>query len=285
MDKNRKQKTIAISGSHGFIASNLSKLLPVKPIKRELLSNVDALIDRLSSVDTVIHTATYGNYHFQEGDREIFDVNVVYTFNLLEAAKKAGVKNFINISSSYELGTKSEPMHEEMVARPETLYGITKACGTQITRHFSKFLNAVTVRPFSVVGIGEQEHHLIPMLIGSCLTGKEMLFVPEPVHDFIDVSDLCAGIVAVLNNIEKFNGEIFHLGCGKQYTNQEVLEIVERIVGKKIRTKIIKSLRDYDSSFWMADNSKLRSLGWKQTKTLEQSIKEMVEHEIKTKNY
>ena len=277
MVKNREQKTIVISGSHGFVASNLSKLLQVKPIPRKLLCNVTALTDYLSSVDTVIHTAAYGNYNFQKGDRNVFNVNVVYTFNLLEASKNAGVKNFINFSSSYELGTKKEPMHEEMVARPETIYGSTKACGTQITRHFSKFFNAVTVRPFSIMGVGEQDFHLIPTLIKSCLHGNEIPFVPEPMHDFINVVDLCNGVILILNNIEKLSGEIFHLGCGKQYTNQEVLKIVEKTTGKKAHIRLVKSMRDYDSSFWMADNSKLRALGWKQTKTLEESIKEMVE--------
>jgi len=276
---------IAISGSHGFVATNLAKLLPLKPIPRELLKNKFALVRYLKNINTIIHTAAYGNYFFQKGDRKVFEVNVVYTLNLLEAAKEAGVKKFVNFSSSYELGTKDKPMSENMVARPETMYGITKACGTQLTRHFSKFLNTVIVRPFSVMGVGEQDCHLIPTLIKSCLYGKKMKFVPEPVHDFIDVIDLCNGVIAVLENMERFNGEIFHLGCGKQYTNQEVLSIVEKATGKKANFEIVDSIRDYDTKLWMADNRKLKSLGWKQTKTLEQSVREMVQHEAKTKNH
>ena len=275
---------VAISGSHGFVATNLAKLLPLKPIPRGLLKSKTSLIKYFKNIDTVIHTAVYGNFSFQEGDEKTFRVNVIYTFNVLEAARKAGVKNFIYFSSSYELGTKKEPMHEEMVARPETLYGITKACGTQLTRHFSKFYNVAIVRPFSIMGIGEQDCHLIPTLIRSCLYGEKMKFVPEPVHDYINVVDLCKGVILVLKNIEKYNGEVFHLGCGKQYTNKEVLDIVERVTGKKASFELVKSMRDYDSKFWMADNSKLKSLGWKQTKTLEQSIKEMVNYELKKKN-
>jgi len=275
---------IAISGSHGFVASNLAKLLKIKPIPRKLLRNKSALVSYLSSTDTIIHTAAYGNYFFQKEDKKVFKVNVVYTFNLLEAAKKAGVKNFIYFSSSYELGTKQEPMQEEMVARPETMYGITKACGTQLTRHYSKFFNTAIVRPFSIMGIGEQDCHLIPTLIRSCLYNEKIPFVPAPVHDWINVLDLCNGVISVLNNIDKFNGEIFHLGCGRQYTNQEVLEMVEKATGKKANVKIVKSIRDYDSKFWMADNTKLKSLGWKQIKTLKQTIQEMVDYELKTKN-
>lgn len=272
---------IAISGSHGFVATKLAERVPTKPIPRKLLGDINALVKHLSSVETVIHCAVYGNYSFQEGDDEAFKVNVVYTFNILEAAKRAGVKNFIFFSSSYELGTKVEPMHEEMVARPETIYGVTKACGTQLTRHYAKYLNTAIVRPFSVMGLGEQDYHLIPTIIKSCLHGNKMKFVPEPVHDFIDVEDLCSGVLLVLENIEKVNGEIFNLGCGKQYTNQEVLEMVERLTGKKANIEIVGQIRSYDSNFWMADNRKIRALGWRKTKTLEESIKEMIEDESK----
>ena len=283
MGKNRKQ-VIAITGSHGFVASSLAKLISLKPVPRELLHNVNALINYFSSVDTIIHTAVYGNYNFQEGDRKTFRVNVDYTFNVLEAAKKAGVKNFLYFSSSYELGTKKVAMHEEMVARPETLYGITKACGTQLTRYFSKYFNTAIIRPFSIMGVGEQECHLIPTLIRSCLYGEKMKFVLDPVHDFININDICSGIMAILKNMKGFKGEIFHVGYGKQYTNQEVLEIVEKITGKKANIEIVGRIRYYDSSFWMADNTKIKSLGWEPTKGLERTIKEMVENELKKKN-
>ena len=111
-----------------------------------------------------------------------------------------------------------------------------------------------------------------------------MKFVPEPVHDFIDVDDLCQGVRLILKNIKSVSGEIFHLGCGIQYSNQEVLKIVESVTGKKANVSVVKSMRDYDSSLWVADNSKLKALGWKQTKTLRKSIKEMVQHESKKKN-
>ena len=88
----------------------------------------------------------------------------------------------------------------------------------------------------------------------------------------------------MLESIEKYNGEIFNLGCGRQYTNQEVLDIVEKATGKKANITPVKSMRDYDSELWMADNTKLKSLGRRQTKTLEQSIMEMVQHEFEKKN-
>ena len=86
-------------------------------------------------------------------------------------------------------------MKEDMVARPKTMYGACKACGTQLTRHYAEFYNTVIVRPFSVTGVGEQDKHLIPNLIKSCLTGQKIPFVPAPVNDYIDVKDLCKGVV------------------------------------------------------------------------------------------
>ncbi len=281
---------VAISGAGGFIGSHLSALLP-SPIKipRECVGNFIEILTELSlglstKTDTIIHCASYGNHSFQTNEDTIFSVNVDYTHDLLEAAKMIGADNFIYFSSSSELGRKDEPMYEDMVARPETLYGATKACGTQLTRYYAKYFNTVVVRPFSVTGVGEQEKHLIPTLIRSCLYGEKIQFVPEPVHDFIDIDDLCRGVLLILKNIKSISGEIFHLGCGEQYSNQEVLEIVEKETRKKANTKIVDSLRSYDSSFWVADNSKLKSLGWRQTKTLKRSIKEMVRYESEKKN-
>jgi UDP-glucose 4-epimerase len=276
----------AISGASGFIGSHLSSLMrPSIKIPRDLIDDFTNIIITLKGMDTVVHCASYGNHSSQINEPEIFKVNVKYTNDLLRASQVIGVKNFIYFSSSSELGKKDKPMHEEMVARPETMYGVCKACGTQLTRYYSKYLNTVIVRPFSVTGVDEQEKHLIPTLIRSCLYGEKMKFVPEPVHDFIDIEDLCQGVLLLLKNIKKVNGEIFHLGCGIQYSNQEVLEIVEEVTGKKANIELVESLRSYDAKIWTTRHeSKIKTLGWKQTKTLEQSIREMVQHEIKTEN-
>ena len=130
------------------------------------------------------------------------------------------------------------------------------------------------IRPFSVTGVGEQKEHLIPTLIRSCYTGEQVNFVQEPVHDFIDVEDVVDVILNLSNNSAR---GIFELGSGKQYSNAQVLDIVERVTGKKANINFVPSLRPYDNENWASTNFKSRGWGWSPTKSLEQSIKEMVE--------
>jgi len=67
------------------------------------------------------------------------------------------------------------------------------------------------------------------------------------------------------------------VGWGKSYSNQEVLDLVEKITKKKANITHVESMRPYDNFQWKATNFKARSWGWLPTKSLEQSIKEMVE--------
>jgi nucleoside-diphosphate-sugar epimerase len=126
----------------------------------------------------------------------------------------------------------------------------------------------------SITGLGEQKEHLIPSLIRSCETGERLNFVPGATHDFIDVSDV---VGAILNLSGVSARGIFEVGWGKRYSNQEVLDLVEKITGKKANITKVDSMRPYDNYGWQSTNFKARSWGWLPTKTLEQSISEMVE--------
>jgi nucleoside-diphosphate-sugar epimerase len=129
------------------------------------------------------------------------------------------------------------------------------------------------IRPFSVTGVGEQKEHLIPTLIRAALYGEKMDFVKEPVHDFIDVQDVARGMVNLAINQAR---GIFELGTGKGTSNQEVLELVEKITKKHINAHPVSSMRPYDNAGWVSTNFKSRSYGWLPKKSLEDSIKEMV---------
>ena len=105
------------------------------------------------------------------------------------------------------------------------------------------------------------------------MTGETINLVPEATHDFIDVEDVVDGILALSKNRQR---GIFELGTGKSYTNQEVLEIVEKATGKKTKVNYVKNMRPYDNPEWFSVNYKARSYGWYPKKTLKDSVSEMV---------
>ena len=81
-----------------------------------------------------------------------------------------------------------------------------------------------------------------------------------------------------MNNPYSFKGEIFDIGTGIQTTNSEIVKLVEKVVGKKANTKIVQVLRSFDTNSWVADNSLLKSIGWKQKHSLKEGLQKTIEY-------
>lgn len=262
-----------ISGINGFAGRHLADRLlheghKVAGIPRDLLLDAGALKEFIeeASPDYIFHLAAYGNSYDHSQDDEIFLSNVFKTYILLSASLEIPYKAFINVSTS-------------SVTLPKmTMYSGTKLAGEALAKTFAGVYKKpiITVRPYSITGIGEQENHLIPTLIRSCLDGEEMPFVPDPMHDFINVADFVNALYMVSQKIEGYK-EI-PIGTGYQYANQQVKALVERVTGKKANIKEVDSLRSYDNHRWVADPSVMQSLGWESCHSLEETIKQMVDY-------
>lgn len=258
---------VLITGASGFIGSRLFHALrddfEVRTVPHDAI-NQDLTVD----IDTsyIFHLATYGNYYDRDNTWEMLTSNVLATNQLLQRTLHIDYKAFINFSSS-SVG----------LAR-QTFYSVTKHTGEELCKLYAQDYKKpiVSVRPFTVTGVGEQDEHLIPSLIQSCRFGKEMPFVAEPVHDFIDVQDLIDALLIIVAKIEKAKGRIIDVGTGIMYSNAQVKEIVEELTGKRAKIKPLKYMRSYDNQKWCANTKFLNDLGWKPTKTLKQSISAMI---------
>ncbi len=274
---------ILITGAGGFIGGYFLKSLgnkrhKIRHLERKEWPNVEEAVRKFRP-DYIYHFAAYGNKYNQTDKLEIYEANLTKLLILLEACQPIKYKAFVNVGSSSEYGKKDKLMSETDIVEPNTYYAASKAAGTLLARVWAIQENkpVITIRPFTVTGVGEQEDHLIPTLIRSCLLGKKMQFVKKPVHDYIDIEDLIRGIKIAAKHATKYKGDVFNIGSGKQYTNQQVRKIVEKTTGKKANIRVADKLRKYDTSKkWVADISKLKKLGWQPRKGLEQTIKEMI---------
>lgn len=177
------------------------------------------------------------------------------------SARLYSIESFVYLSSS------------SVTLPVQTPYSRTKRAAEEMIQALP--IPHCIVRPFSVTGVGEQKAHLIPTLISSCFEGTEVKFVPGPTHDYVDVEDVVNGLITLADN--KAIG-IFEFGTGIATSNQQVLEIVEKMTGKKANIRAVESLRSYDNANWYSTNLRsARAHGFRITKTLEDSIKEMVE--------
>lgn len=242
-------------------------------IGRYLVSRLDSIVaiphqdidkTHFSDAERVFFLSTYGNMFWHNEDEKIIKANVSDLISVLNWIDWKKIKSFVYFSTS------------SVKLKRQTMYSRTKRASEEILLSFMEKYNApiIIARPMSVTGFGEQEQHLIPTLIRSCLTGEEMDFVPEPRHDYINVEDLVDGIMTLS---DKGVRGIFEFGTGKSYSNQEVKDIVEKITSKKANTHLVKSLRDYDDIEWVSDNFKVRGYGWLPHVSLEESIRRMVD--------
>ena len=274
-----------LSGSSGFIGTALAARLgtlghQIIKLPRELLLNIFNLEVFLKEKkpDYIFHLAAYGNLVEQQEESKIWDVNLGGLCNLLDSATAINYKAFINFSTS------------SVLLKEQTFYSVSKACGEKIAEIYQSQHKKpiVTVRLSSVTGVGEQETHLIPTLIRSCLEHKIIPFVPEPTHDFIDIDDVISAVLLLAGRAQVFSkNQIFNISANKSYTNEQVKELVEKVTSRKVLVHLVPSLRIYDNPNWRVDNSELLKLDWKPTKTLEESIKEMVheKHRFKASNF
>lgn len=290
-----KQSSFLITGSNGFIGNNLFDFLKkdhiVYRLDRDILKNPAILNRYISTIqpDYVIHLAAYGNHSIHKDINEMVSTNILDTYTLLSCCKDIPLKGFINVGSSSEYGKKTTSMHEDDNLETNTFYGATKVASTYISRAFAKQYNmpVVTVRPFSVYGPGEADFRFIPSLIYSIINNSSYTLAPEPNHDWIYIQDFMNGVIKVIENINDLKGEVVNIGTAKQYPNIDVAKLLEKISGKALSIDCFANLRTYDNTYWVSNNSLLKSLGWKQQFTLEQGLKttyEYYEKRFKKKN-
>ena len=231
----------------------------------------------------ILHFAALGTYpRKQQGVKEIIETNLLGTINLVNACSKIKFKCFINTGSSSEYGIKERPMKENDLLEPNNLYGITKAAATMYCQNTARKLGLpiVTVRPFAVYGYFEEKERLIPTVIKSCLTNKELkLSSSESVRDFIFIEDVISAYLTIIENIQEIKGEIFNLGTGKQATIKEVVNLVKKITKSDVKPQYGQAKpAQTEPKNWVADISKIKKiLNWQPKYNLKDGLKKDIE--------
>lgn len=243
----------------GFIGKHLSDKVPIVHIPHEKISTI-----KLQPFTHFYFFSSYGNLASHNDEDAIFKANIEDLIAILRQAKTMKFKSFVYMSSS------------SVMLKTQTTYSRCKRAAEEILLAFMEKndVPVLIIRPFSVTGVGEQKEHLIPTLLRAAQTGETVNFVPDAVHDFIDVEDVVNGI----NNLVEHGARgIYQLGTSIKTTNRQVLDAVEEITGKKVKIHRVNSMRAYDNDQWAASSFKARAWGWLPRKTLHDSIKEQYE--------
>ncbi len=201
--------------------------------------------------------------------------NFLASINLLVTAADSGCARFLQLGSSTEYEARRGKLDESTPLRPTTVHGATKAAATLVCRRLAAELGVglVVLRPFQVFGPWDQPRHLVPTAIAAALDDRELVLAPHGKRDWVFVSDVVAACLLTLDS--GLAGEEINLGSGLQWSNQDVVEMIARISGRRIRVRIDEQAgRSWDRGDWRADPSKARELlGWKPRHDLESGLR------------
>ena len=234
----RTKQTLAITGATGFVGEHLLNLavragFPVRALTRRRQDDrpnvtwVDGSLEKPASLDelcagadVVIHIAGVVN----APDRQGFETgNVAGTLAMVEAAKKAGCKRFLHVSS---LAARQPDL---------SIYGETKAKAEKIVA--TSGLDWTIIRPPAVFGPGDGE-----MLDLFKMAKLGVITLPpdaDGVLSVVHVDDLARALMTLIPEHEDLTARIFEVDDGTPggWTQIQFAREIGKAVGNnKVRT-------------------------------------------------
>ena len=188
-------------------------------------------------------------------------------------------KALIHIGSSDEYGVNPSPLNEKIRECPQSPYALGKVSSTHYLQQCYKqgILNTVIIRPFLIFGEGQNKQRLLPYLIDNCLNDREFkVSLGEQIRDYLYIKDFNSALIKALDNNNAY-GEVINIASGVPISIKEVIENVQKIVGKG--KPIIGGLdyREGESMELYADINKARKiLNWEPKYTFHDSLKEVI---------
>jgi len=210
--------------------------------------------------------------------------NVIGALSVLEGMAAESVRYFVFSSTCATYGEPIEtPIAETHPQRPINSYGETKLAIERALPHFERAFGIrwAALRYFNAAGadpeceIGEDhspEIHLIPRAIASATGGPALQVFgddyPTPdgtcQRDYIHVSDLADAHVKALQNIAGSGRSVAcNLGTGQPCSVRQVIDSVERVVGRKIDWTFAPRREGDPAVLYAAPQRAQAELGWR----------------------
>ncbi|MEQ1861221.1 MAG: dTDP-glucose 4,6-dehydratase [Chthoniobacteraceae bacterium] len=209
--------------------------------------------------------------------------NVVGTSVLLNAARKHGVRRFLQVGTDEVYGSlrDDDPRFTESTPlAPSSPYSASKASADllALAHHHTFNQEVVVTRCSNNYGPYQFPEKLIPLMITNAMND-----VPLPVYgdgrnvrDWIHVEDHCSGLLAAL--LQGKPGEVYNFGGDGELRNIEVVKLILASLGKP--ESLITYVTDrlgHDWRYAIDSGKAQRELGWKPRHRPEQGIRETVE--------
>ena len=238
------------------------------------------LKDVMGGVDYVFHLAAESRIQPAIlNPIEAVSVNCVGTVTVLQCAREAGVQKVIYSSTSSGYGYNEPPNDETQRDDCLNPYSVSKVSGEKLCKMYTNLfgLNTVFFRYFNVYGERQPLKGQYAPVIGIFLrqrAANESLTIVgdgEQRRDFTHVSDVVEAnyLMATKDLPSEVFGQVHNVGTG---TNHSVNEIADMISKNQVHIPPRKG----ESRVTLADNNRLRNLGWEPKVTIDTWISEQM---------
>lgn len=308
-----KNKNILITGGTGLIGRKVIKLLLEMDCKIRLVSldnynenntdkiefikadlrNYENCLECSKNIDIVIHLAGVKGSPKMciDNPASFLTPTVMFSFNMLEAARKNKVRDYL-FTSSVGVYSPAEIFYEDSVwstfpSKNDWFAGWAKRlCELQIEAYKKQYdwNNLYIVRPANVYGpfdnFGDESSMVIPSMIKKFLTAKvnkenkvTLWGDGSPIRDFIFSEDVARCMLRV---IEKNYEKPINAGSGFRCSIKELAQIIRDKIDKNIEISWDKSKPNGDKIRLM-DTKSYKNINFENKFDLENGIRETID--------
>ena len=251
------------------------------------ICDAEVVNELMPQVDIVVNFAAESHVDRSIGAPDDFIKTDIYgAFVLLEAARKTGVKKFIQISTDEVYGSILDGSFKETdVLEPSSPYSASKAGADRLAYSYwvTYDLPVIITRCSNNYGPYQYPEKLIPLFVTNALEDKSLPIYGDGknVRDWIYVMDHCDAIQFLIEKGQ--DGQVYNIGAGNEMTNLEITDIFLKPLGKPKSLMTFVAARLGHDRRYSVDTTKLRSLGWAPKHDPEQAMKHTIQWYVDNK--
>jgi nucleoside-diphosphate-sugar epimerase len=216
--------------------------------------------------------------------REVVDVNILGTLNVLMAARDLGTRRVVHTSTSEVYGTAQYvPIDEKHPLQGQSPYSASKIGADRIAESFYRSFEVpvVTLRPFNTFGPRQSARAVIPTIITQTLTRDEVkLGRLEPSRDFTYVADTVEGFLRVAS-ADNVLGEEINLGNDNTIRIGDLAEKIFSILGKSPKLTAdpqrVRPGKSEVMKLWASNQKAKELIGWTPRIPLDEGLRRTIE--------
>jgi nucleoside-diphosphate-sugar epimerase len=228
--------------------------------------------------DAALHCAWYAEPGLYLDSPKNIDCQI-QSVRLAEDLIAAECRRIVMIGTCAEYDADAGYLREDGPVRPATLYAASKLATRLVVEPLAARGGAALAwaRLFYLYGPDEDPRRMIPALIRALLDGRDFPATDgEQVRDYLHVDDVAAALATLVGSGEP---GVFNICSSEGIRVRRIMQMIGDQIGK---AELIhfgeQPRREWEPPFICGDNSKLRSLGWRPGRELEDGLRETIEY-------